>query len=44
MLQHSMRVTGIKEHREAKEKQQDHPIPSIYYFILFFHIKSISYM
>jgi hypothetical protein len=36
-----MRVTGLKEHREVAARQQDQLIPSIYYFLLFFHNESI---
>jgi hypothetical protein len=39
-----MRVIGLKEQREATARQQDQRIPSICSFIIFFHIKSISYM
>ena len=44
MLQHRMGVIGLKEQREATTRQQDQLIPSIYLFLIFFHIKSISYM
>jgi hypothetical protein len=44
MLQHSMLDTGLKEHGEAAARQQDQLIPSISSFLLFLHIKQISYM